>query len=550
MNRLVTTRCFYLVHLCLLLSSTVDASGGILWRDDFDGTQLNTNYWGYDLGGGGWGNAELQTYTTGAVSVSGGLLNIRAERINNGFTSGRIKTDGKMMFQYGTVEARIKIPDSDAGLWPAFWTLGMNFNDVGWPRSGEIDIMEIGQGLAITEGVVNRRVISGAHWEFEENLAAYALWKTFNVDLNEDFHIYKLEWTPTSLSTYVDGVRVWEMDIDAANCVDCEEFQQPHFLVLNLAVGGYFTSTGGSGSSSSGGSSSSSSCSSSVSSSSSGCGEPRIDVSAPLPADMQVDWIQILDNGFTQVFPTPAPTQTPSLVPTTSLDRSGSLSTKAPTKRPTPNPTPSVVTALSTKSPTRRPTPNPTPPPTPNVSRVGQLSTKNPTRRPTPNPTPRPPTRNPTPRPTSWPTPWVFQPVGYNEGGKGKGGGPVNGKGSTYYNYGKGGKGNYGKGATYYDYGKGKGGKGGKGGKSSKKSSSSSSDSYDYSYYGKGKGGKGSSSSSSSSSSSKGSKRSASYTYYSSALNTEAAASGVSQDATVHQTTCLTILSLALMLMA
>ncbi|CAJ1955735.1 unnamed protein product [Cylindrotheca closterium] len=530
---------FYVLHLCFILPSTLAEIGQVLWRDDFDwGNSPNVNYWSYDLGGGGWGNQELQTYTTGAVSVSGGLLNIRAERISTGFTSGRIKTDGKMTFQYGTLEARIKTPDVADGLWPAFWTLGSNFEQVGWPRSGEIDIMEIGQGLAITEGVVNRRVISGAHWEFEEKLAAYALWKTFNVNLNEDFHIYRLDWTPTTLSTYVDGVRVWEMDIDSANCVDCEEFHQPHFVLLNLAVGGLFTSTGGAGSSSASSSSSSSAaCSSSASSASSssssgGCGQPRIDVSAPLPANMQVDWVQIVDNGFAQVFPTGAPTPNP----TPTVDRSGALSTKAPTKRPTPNPTPSVVTAFSTKSPTRRPTPNPTRNPTPQptpqpVGRVGPLSTKSPTRRPTrnptPHPTPRPPTRNPTPHPTPHPvppTPRVFEPVGYYGKGGGKGGGPVGGKG---------GKGNTWNGYDYVDHGKGgKGGKG-KGGKSGSSSSSSKKSSSSSGKGGKGKGGKGSS---------KGSKKSGSYTTLSSALEASAAP-------TLHQTQAImTILSLALML--
>jgi beta-glucanase (GH16 family) len=406
-NKMSTIRT--LLHL-YLLQTAIAASGDILWRDDFDGTSLNDNYWSYDLGGGGWGNSELQTYTTAAVSVGAGLLNIRADRISTGFTSGRINSDGKVLFRYGTVEARIKIPDSDEGLWPALWTLGENFSSVGWPRSGEIDIMEIGQGLAITEGVVNRRVISGAHWEFEENYAAYALWKTFNVDLNDEFHIYKLDWTPTSLSTYVDGVKVWEMDIDSANCVDCEEFQQPHFLVLNLAVGGFFTSTGGSGSSGSSGSSSSGcpSSSSSPGSSSGGCGEARTDVTAPLPADMLVDWVQIIDNGFGQVFPTSAPT-------------------------PAPTPGMSRVGSLSTKSPTRRPTPDPTPDPTPGMSRVGSLSTKSPTRRPTPAPV------------------HVLQ----------------SSSGSSSSSKGKGGKGKGGSSKSSK-----KSGKGGKGGKGSKKSSS------------------------------------------------------------------------------
>lgn len=431
-----------LVFSAIPLQISLAASGDLLWRDDFDENTLNTNYWSYDLGGGGWGNSELQTYTTGAVSVGGGLLNIRAERISTGFTSGRIKTDGKVLFRYGTVEARIKIPDVDEGLWPAFWTLGQDFDDIGWPRAGEIDIMEIGQGLAITENVVNRRVISGAHWEFEDRLAAYALWKTFNVDLNDAYHIYKLEWTPTSLSTYVDNIKVWEMDIDAANCVDCEEFHKPHFLLLNLAVGGFFTSTGGSGSS---GYSSSSACASSASSSSSsgGCGEARTDVDAPLPANMLVDWVQILDNGFAQIFPTGAPTPNPSST------RSGAISTKAPSPPPTYFPT-DMARALSTKAPTKGPTnpptPRPTPRPTPGPTlfRSGALSTKSPSRHPTPSP---------------------VRPTGGGKSGKGKGSSKGSGKS------GKGSKG--GKSGS-------KGGKSGKGSKSGKSGSKGSKKSSSY----------------------------------------------------------------------
>jgi len=93
---------------------------------------------------------------------------------------------------YGTIEARIRIPNVSDGLWPAFWTLGENFSLAGWPAAGEIDIMEIGQGDAIREGVVNRRVISGAHWEHEGGYAAYAGNLTVDDNLNDDFHLYKL----------------------------------------------------------------------------------------------------------------------------------------------------------------------------------------------------------------------------------------------------------------------------------------------------------------------------------------------------------------------
>ncbi|CAJ1937838.1 unnamed protein product [Cylindrotheca closterium] len=441
------------IILILLPCLAAAVNGDVLWRDDFSGTSLNTEYWSWDLGAGGWGNNELQTYTTEAISVTGGLLIIRADERTTGFTSGRIKTDGKIRFRYGTVEARIKIPDVDEGLWPAFWTLGDNFNNVGWPRAGEIDIMEVGQGLAISNNLVNRRVISGAHWENDGKLAADTTWKTFNIDLNESFHIYKLEWTPTSLSTYVDNVKVWEMDIEAASCFGCEEFHRPHFLLLNLAIGGIFTSTEGSGSSSSTGSTSSSGCDTSLSSSgnssSGGCLQPRIDVSAPLPANMLVDWIQIVDNGHSQVFrnadpvPTPVPTDpVPTPVPTDPLPtpiptepRFGLLPIEPPTPAPTSVPTDSQVGPLSTEPPTPRPTPalsrktSPTPPtprptygistkyPTRRPSRMGPstknptrrpsgggLSTKFPTKRPTPNPSVSAPGAIPTPIPSQTPT--------------------------------------------------------------------------------------------------------------------------------------------------
>ena len=295
--------------LLLLVKAPGINSETLLWSDEFNSNSLpDSTFWSYDLGAGGWGNQELQTYTDllENVLVDNGSLEITARRTPFGFTSGRIHTQGKVSVMYGTIEASIKVPDLNEGLWPAFWTLGSVFGPTPWPDAGEIDIMEMGQGLAIEQGVVNRRVVSGAHWENEGQLAAYALSEDLPSDLNTAYHTYRLEWTPSRLATFVDGVMVWEMDISKESCTDCEEFHRTHFLLLNLAVGGGFTTTGESSSSSSGGSSSSSSSSSgcgsssSATESSSGCGA-RTDVTAPLPATMLVDWVRIYDNGDTVV---------------------------------------------------------------------------------------------------------------------------------------------------------------------------------------------------------------------------------------------------------
>jgi beta-glucanase (GH16 family) len=123
----------------------------LVWSDEFNGTSVNTANWSFEVGGGGWGNNELEYYTSGAnAAVSGGLLTITARRESGGFncwygpcqyTSTRMNTRGKREFTYGRMEARMALPMGQ-GLWPAFWALGANIGSVGWPASGEIDVME------------------------------------------------------------------------------------------------------------------------------------------------------------------------------------------------------------------------------------------------------------------------------------------------------------------------------------------------------------------------------------------------------------------------
>ncbi|HIE72401.1 MAG TPA: glycoside hydrolase family 16 protein [Planctomycetes bacterium] len=245
-----------------------------IWSEEFDaGTAPNPAVWSYDVGNWGWGNQELQNYTSAPenVCVDGGHLVITARQEPSGaFTSGRIRTQDKFMFQYGTVEARIKIPDLGDGLWPAFWTLGNNFSSVGWPHCGEIDVLEMGSAAAIANGVINRRVYSTAHWQSGGGYASYGQHLVTSADLDDDFHIWRMEWTPTAITTYVDGQQIWVMTIANPQSFGGEEFHAPHFFILNLAVGGAFT----------------------------GIFAPA-GVTASLPAEYRIDYVRVYDNGHT-----------------------------------------------------------------------------------------------------------------------------------------------------------------------------------------------------------------------------------------------------------
>ena len=253
------------------------ATAQILWSDEFDsGTAPNSAVWSYDLGGGGWCNGELQEYTSDPanVRIENGTLIITAQEIILGktrtaYTSARIKTENKLSFTYGTLEARIMVPDLNAGLWPAFWTLGSNFSTAGWPNCGELDIMEMGFASAIADGTVNRYVVAGSHWKlFNQYENAFGSYLSPS-DLNGSFHIYRMEWTPSLISTYIDNQLIFSLDIsDPAN--DAEEFHLPQFLLLNMAVGGGVT----------------------------GIFTPS-EITASFPAQYVIDYVRIYDNGYT-----------------------------------------------------------------------------------------------------------------------------------------------------------------------------------------------------------------------------------------------------------
>lgn len=141
----------------------------LVWEDNFDGSALNRDYWNVEVNGSGCGNNELQYYVDNAdnVAVRDGNLVITARRQDydgHAFTSGRVNTCGKVGFTYGIVEARIKLPKTANGLWPAFWMMGDDIKECGWPACGETDVLEMGHADGIMDGTQERLFNGALHW--------------------------------------------------------------------------------------------------------------------------------------------------------------------------------------------------------------------------------------------------------------------------------------------------------------------------------------------------------------------------------------------------
>jgi beta-glucanase (GH16 family) len=219
----------------------------LTWSDEFDGPEgssLDPAKWTFDVGGDGWGNKELEYYTDGDTNaqVSGGYLTIRAQQAVAGsgqpldcwygpcqFTSARINTLGKFSQQYGHFEARIQIP-SGQGMWPAFWLLGEDLSrGVSWPACGEVDIMEnAGATPAINHGSL--------HATGDATMTATF---TSQASLADGFHLYAIDWNETGIWFSVDG-QVYESQFAADYSSAGWPFNQPFFIIINVAVGGTF----------------------------------------------------------------------------------------------------------------------------------------------------------------------------------------------------------------------------------------------------------------------------------------------------------------------
>lgn len=236
MKKLVYLVCFFIFANSL---NAQEKNWKLVWQDEFNYKGLpDTSKWKFDTAGNkhGWGNNEKQWYTSGRLSnarVKKGTLKITAIKEPTGdknYSSARLNTKHTIAWQYGKIEVKAKLP-AGRGTWPAIWMLGKNIDTVGWPRCGEIDIMEhVGynkDSIFATVHTAAYNHVKGT--QRSKGISAEALYTAF--------HVYSIEWTPEKIDFLFDG-KVYN-SFSNEHKSDLEwPFSQPFFLILNLAVGG------------------------------------------------------------------------------------------------------------------------------------------------------------------------------------------------------------------------------------------------------------------------------------------------------------------------
>ena len=209
----------------------------LVWHDEFEGTTVNPDYWVFETGTGcphlcGWGNNELQYYRQQNAWVSDGILTIEARKENfqgSAYTSTRMKTQGKKSFQYGRIDIRALLPKGQ-GIWPALWMLGNDITTVGWPKCGEIDIMEMIGG----NGRENR-VHGTLHWDLNGHVMAGGSYTLSSGTFADEYHVFTIIWDETHIRWFVNDTQFYIIDITPDHMT---EFHQEFFFIFNVAVGG------------------------------------------------------------------------------------------------------------------------------------------------------------------------------------------------------------------------------------------------------------------------------------------------------------------------
>lgn len=212
------------------------------WSEEFEKDGLpDTSKWTYDIGDWGWGNNELQTYTAqdlNTARIENGALIIKANKIDSSsaWTSSRLTTRGKTAFTYGRIEFRAKVP-STRGTWAAGWLLGNAYVDeLSWPYCGEIDVLEcVGFEINDSTGTgLNHATCHTRKYYFKQGNQIGSEIVVHNMET--EFHTYAIEWYPTEIKAFLDGVHYYTYD---KNQDELEwPFHEAQNLVLNLAVGG------------------------------------------------------------------------------------------------------------------------------------------------------------------------------------------------------------------------------------------------------------------------------------------------------------------------
>jgi beta-glucanase (GH16 family) len=241
---------FALMLATLFLSATQHAQRNSLlsFADEFTGQRgqaFDLSKWTAEIGGSGWGNEELQYYRDDVENVhldGKGNLAITARSVNSArdlscwygkclYTSARLITKKKIEFKYGRIEARMKLPEG-AGVWPAFWMLGNDIDQAGWPGCGEIDIMEfIGREPSTIYGTVHGPGYSGV------NSIGGSISLTGGIRPS-DFHVYSVEWSENEIRWFFDGKEYHKFSRTSVPTGSKWVFDHPFFIIINFAVGG------------------------------------------------------------------------------------------------------------------------------------------------------------------------------------------------------------------------------------------------------------------------------------------------------------------------
>lgn len=210
----------------------------LVWSDEFDGIDIDEGNWTHELGAGGWGNNELQTYTDDVQNsyISDGNLVIVAMAEGGDYTSARMVTRDKQEFVFGRIDIRAVLPKGQ-GLWPALWMLGANHWEVGWPECGEIDIMELlGHQPNVVHGTAHWGAMSGGG---HPNLGSLK-YAEGGTDFSEEYHVFSLEWSPDTMRWLVNEEPYFQLTTgqNVASSGFETPFNDPFFFIFNIAVGG------------------------------------------------------------------------------------------------------------------------------------------------------------------------------------------------------------------------------------------------------------------------------------------------------------------------